>query len=68
MICSLVDDELLTQGEVLEGELTLATEDVGDESKHVKEDSDHRAGIVAGSRPTDQQVDFFGEGQGERFP
>ena len=52
--CSLVDGELLVQGEVFEGELAMAAEEEGEESKEVEQESGHRAEIVAGSEPTDQ--------------
>ena len=51
---SLVDGELLVQGEVFEGELAMAAEEEGEESKEVEQESGHRAEIVAGSEPTDQ--------------
>ena len=51
---SLVDGELLVQSHVLEGELAVAAEEEGQDPKQVQEESDHRAGIVAESAPTDQ--------------
>jgi hypothetical protein len=45
---------LLTQGQVLEGELAVAAEEEREEPKQVEQKSDHRAEIVAGSEPTDQ--------------
>jgi hypothetical protein len=39
---SLVHGDLVTQGEVLEGELAVAAEDEGEESKQVEQKSDHR--------------------------
>jgi len=41
---------LLTQGQVLEGELAVATDDEGEEPKQVEQEGDHRAGILSGSR------------------
>ena len=46
----LVHGELLTQGQVLEGELAVATDDEGEEPKQVEQEGDHRAGILSGSR------------------
>jgi hypothetical protein len=43
-----VRGELLAQGEVLQGELTMAAEKKGEETEHVEQGGDHRAGIVAG--------------------
>ena len=43
---SLVDGELLAQGQVLEGELAVAAEEEGEEPKQVEQEGDHRAGIV----------------------
>ena len=53
------------QGEVFEGELAVAAEQEGEESKQVEQEKDHRAGIVSGSEPTDQPLAAgrgFGEG------
>jgi hypothetical protein len=58
--------ELLAQGEVLEGELAMPAEEEGEEPKQVEKESDHRAGIVSGSGPTDQSLGGgrrFGEGK-----
>jgi hypothetical protein len=52
--CSLVDGELLAQGEVLEGEVSMAAEEEREKPKQVKEKGDHHAGIVFGSKPIDQ--------------
>ena len=63
---SLVDGELVAQGQVLEGELAVAAEQEGKESKQVEQEKDHRVGIVSGSEPTDQPLAAgrgFGEGQ-----
>jgi hypothetical protein len=38
---SLVDGELLVQGQVLEGELALAADEEGDEPEQVKYEGDH---------------------------
>jgi len=43
---SLVDGELLAQGQVLEGELAMAAEEEGQEPNQVEQESDHRARIV----------------------
>ena len=53
---SLVDGELLLQGEVLESELAVAGEEEGQESKHAEQERDHRAGILSGSEATDGEV------------
>src|SRR5205814_9995322 len=63
---SLVDGELLPQGEVLEGELVVAAAEEREEPKEVEQDADHRAGILSGSKPIDQPLAAgrsFGEGQ-----
>ena len=63
---SLVDDELLAQGEVLQSELAVAAEEEREESKQVEQEGDHRAEILSGSVPTDQRLAAgrgFGEGQ-----
>src|SRR5207245_745851 len=52
---SLVDDELLAQGEVLQSDLAVAAAEDREESKWSRE-GDHRAEIVAGSEPTDQRL------------
>ena len=54
--CSFVHGKLLAEGEVLEGELTMAAEEEGKDPKQVKQEGDHRAGIVAGSVPADQPL------------
>jgi hypothetical protein len=46
----------LAQGEVLEGELSMATEEEREKPKQVKEKGDHRAGIVFGSKPRDPEL------------
>jgi hypothetical protein len=53
---SLVDGELLAQGEVLQDQLALAAEEDGEEPKQVERESDHRAEIVAASGSTDQPL------------
>src|SRR2546425_10585970 len=53
---SLVHGELVAQGEVLQGELTVAATEEGEESKHVQQEGDHRARILSGSEPTDQPL------------
>ena len=53
---SFVHGELLSQGKVLDRELAVAAEEEGEESKQVEQESDHRAGIVSGSGPTDQPL------------
>ena len=45
----LVDGELLLRGQVLEGELAVASEEEGEYPKQVEQERDHRAEIVAGS-------------------
>ena len=52
--CPLVDGQLLTQREVLQSKLTVATEEEGEEPKQMEQESDHRTEIVVGSEPTDQ--------------
>jgi len=51
-------DELLgalpAQGEVLEGELAMAADEEEAETTQVEDESDHRAGIVAGWGPANQ--------------
>ena len=42
---SLVDGQLLPQGEVLEGELTVAAAQEREESEQVEQEGDHRAGF-----------------------
>ncbi len=46
---SLVDVELLAQGQVLEGELAVAANEEGEEPKQPEHERDHRALIVLGS-------------------
>jgi hypothetical protein len=63
---SLVDGKLLAEGEVLEGELTMAAEEEGEDPKLVEQERDHRAARMAASEPTDQPLGCrvsFGEGQ-----
>src|SRR5947199_264346 len=55
--CSLVDGELLAQGQVLEGELAVAAEEEGQETEQAEQESDHGAEIVRGSEPTNQSLD-----------
>ena len=40
--CSLVDGELLAQGQVLEAELAVAADDEGEEPKQAAEEGDHK--------------------------
>src|SRR5438309_4337765 len=64
---SLVDGELLVQGEVFEGELAVAAAKKGQEAKQLEQEGDHRTRIFAGSEPADQPLPAglnFGEGQG----
>jgi len=42
---SLVDGQLLPQGEVLEGELVVAAAQEREEPEHVEQEGDHRAGF-----------------------
>jgi hypothetical protein len=63
---SLVHGKLLAEGEVVEGELTMAAEEEGEDPKQVEQEGNHRAESVAGSRPADQPLTRrrgFGEGQ-----
>jgi hypothetical protein len=43
---SLVDDELVAQGQVLESELAVAGEDERQESRQVEQKADHRADFL----------------------
>ena len=64
-----VHGELVAQGEVLKGELAMAAAEEGEKSKQVKEEGDHRAGILSESASTDQRLAAgrgFGEGQGAK--
>jgi hypothetical protein len=68
-----VDGELLAQGQVLEGELTVAADEEGEKPEQVEEEGDHRVEIVSGPELRDQRLarwvdDLrtylgFGEGQ-----
>src|SRR5213593_4390162 len=61
-----VHGELVAQGQVLEGELAMAAAEEREKSKQVEQEDDHRAEILSGSAPTDQQLAAgrgFGEGQ-----
>ena len=63
---SLVDGELLVQGEVFEGELAVVAAKKGQEAKQLEPEGDHRTRIFAGSEPADQPLPAglnFGEGQ-----
>src|SRR5437870_1625479 len=63
---SLVDAELLVQGEVFEGELAVAAAKKGQEAKQLEQEGDHRTRIFSGSEPADQPLPAglnFGEGQ-----
>ena len=51
---SLVDAELLAQGEVFEDELAVAAAKKGQKAKQLEQESDHRTRIFAGSEPADQ--------------
>ena len=53
---SLVDGELLAQGQVLKGELARAADEEREEAEQVEEEGDHRAEIVSGSDPIDQPL------------
>src|SRR5438093_13225029 len=66
---SLVDGELLVQGEVFEGELAVAAAKKGQEAKLLEQEGDHRTRILSGSEPADQPLPAglnFGEGQDVR--
>ena len=52
--CSFVNGKLLAQDEVLQGQLTVAAAEEGQETEQVEEEGDHRAGIVSGSELRDQ--------------
>src|SRR5207245_10725770 len=52
----LVYGELLTQGEVLDREPAVAAAEEREQPKQVEHGSDHRAGSVSGSEPTDQRL------------
>jgi len=47
---------VLPQGEVLEGELAMATAEEREEAKQVEQEGAHRAEILSGSAPTDQSL------------
>ena len=53
---SLVDGQLLPQGEVLEGELAVAVAQEREESEQVEQEGDHQARIFSGSEQTDQPL------------
>jgi hypothetical protein len=62
---ALVDGELVAQRQVLNGELAMAAEEEGQETKQVKQQGDHRAGILSGLGLRDQPLALrptFGEG------
>src|SRR6266566_662505 len=68
---SLVDGELLVQGEVFEGELAVAAARKGQEAKQLEQEGDDRTRIFAGSEPADQPLPAglnFGEGQAAGSP
>jgi hypothetical protein len=50
-----VHGDLVTQGEVLEGELAVAGAEDGEEPEKVEQEGDHRTEIVSGSGLRDQQ-------------
>jgi hypothetical protein len=52
---SLVHGELVTQGEVLEGELAVAAAEEGEESQQVEHEGDHQARILSGSELIDHR-------------
>ena len=61
-----VHGQLVMQGQVLERELAMAAAEEREKSKQVEQEDDHRAEILSGSAPTDQQLAAgrgFGEGQ-----
>src|SRR2546426_2560468 len=53
---SLVDGQLLPQGEVLEGELAVAAAQGREESEQMEQEDDHRAKIFSESEQTDQPL------------
>jgi hypothetical protein len=63
---SLVDGELLAQGEVLQGQLAMAAEEDGEEPQQVEQQGDHQAEI--GLRSASDQPLSAGPGFGERQP
>ena len=63
---SLVDGELVAQGEILESELPMAAAQEGEEPNEVEQDGDHRARILSGSELGINHLPAgrsFGEGQ-----
>jgi hypothetical protein len=48
--------ELLAQGKVLEGELTVAADEEGEEPEQVEEEGDHRVEIVSGPELRDERL------------
>jgi hypothetical protein len=69
---SLVDGELLAQSQVFDSELAMAAEEKGEESHQVKQEGDHRVGIVSGSALRDQlpagRTRFWRRTGRDRFP
>jgi len=66
---SLVDGELLAQGEVLQDELAVAAPEEGEETEQVEEEGDHQARILARSAPQINHLPAgrsFGEGQADQ--
>jgi len=53
---SLVDGELVAQGEILESELPVAAAQEGEEPNEVEQDGDHRARILSRSELADQPL------------
>src|SRR5881296_1518893 len=53
---SLVDGELVAQGQVLQGDMAVSAAEEGKQSKQAEQEGDHRAGIFSGSAQPDQSL------------
>jgi hypothetical protein len=53
---SFVHGELLAQGEILDREPAVTAAEEREQPKQVEQESDHHAGSVSGSEPTDQRL------------
>ena len=63
---SLVDGELMAQGQVLQGELAMAAEEEGEEANQVEQESNHRFGLCPDQSREINHLPAgrgFGEGQ-----
>jgi hypothetical protein len=47
---------LVSQGEILEGEVAVAADEEGKKPEQVEQHGDHRTEIFSGSTPTDQPL------------